>query len=192
MSNMNKSLILLMEEMSRCEQMKNLSVLEHGISVHEHFLRLVDFLENRTENEFSHLKILFENRKFFLKELSKYSKEDVYLYQVFHDCGKPKCLEIDENGKKHFSNHAEVSGNLFFELTGNKLVSNLILHDMDFHLSKSEDIDEIFKLEFWPILLLTSFAEVESNSKIFGGQSSDSYKMKSKKLIQRTKQILKT
>lgn len=185
---MNKELIELMQQMQECEQTKGLSILDHGLSVHQEYLKLVEDLESNSDEL---IPILKENREFFLNEISKYSKESIYLYQVFHDCGKGKCLEIDENGKRHFPNHAEVSSNLFYELTNNSLVSDLILHDMDFHLSKSEDIEEIKKLEYWPILLLTSFSEVESNSKMFGGKESDSYKIKIKKLVQRTKQILK-
>ncbi len=65
---------------------------------------------------------------------------------------------------------------------------------MCIHQCSATEIDEMCKI--WSIkdaftLLLAALAEIHSNSRMFGGENSDSFKIKFKKLEQRGKQICK-
>ena len=44
-----------------------------------------------------------------------------------HDCGKPYCITIDEAGRRHFPDHANVSANTFAQISDNKIVKDLII-----------------------------------------------------------------
>jgi hypothetical protein len=37
-----------------------------------------------------------------------------------HDCGKPYCITIDEDGRRHFPDHANVSRDTFSKISNNK------------------------------------------------------------------------
>jgi hypothetical protein len=43
-----------------------------------------------------------------------------------HDCGKPYCITIDEDGRRHFPDHANVSRDTFSKISNNKIVADLI------------------------------------------------------------------
>jgi hypothetical protein len=47
--------------------------------------------------EITHL--VSNKQKFILKNTLK---EDIKEYQIMHDCGKPYCITIDEDGRRHF------------------------------------------------------------------------------------------
>ena len=99
-------------------------------------------------------------------------------------------MTIDDEGKRHFPNHAEVSYNTYLQLFGNEQVAQLIRMDMDIHLLKSEQIEEFAKRPEAITLLLTGLAEVHSNAAMFGGIESTSFKIKYKQIEKRGKQIL--
>lgn len=173
--------------MKECEQTKGLSILNHGISVNKYFHDLRNHILNNEPLKFEwklpdwiYNKNLWENLE---------NIKDINIYQIFHDCGKPFCLEIDSEGKRHFPNHAEISSKIWFDLTNNKLQSDLIAHDMDIHLLKSEQLEEFQKLPYHITLLITGLCEIHSNASMFGGISSDSFKIKWKKINKIGKKI---
>ena len=111
-------------------------------------------------------------------------------YHTLHDCGKPFCLTIDENGKQHFPDHSEVSYNIIRETFADHphidIVSKFIKNDMVFHSCGMEfiekyiiDEDKAFILNLW----LTSFAELYANKEMFDDSNQVSFKIKYKKLI---------
>lgn len=61
------------------------------------------------------------------------------------------------------------------------------------HCGSAEEIEAMMKENFQLVanLCFSALAEVFSNSSMFGGQDSDSFKIKYKKVIQRTKQVIK-
>jgi hypothetical protein len=61
-----------------------------------------------------------------------------------HDCG-PYCITIDEDGRRHFPDHANVSRDTFSKISNNKIVADLISKDMVFHTIKSDEVEEFFK-----------------------------------------------
>ena len=61
---------------------------------------------------------------------------------------------------------------------------------MDIHLLKSDGVEEFSKNTYSLTLLLTGLSEIHSNSTMFGGIGSVSFKIKHKCISQRGKQII--
>ena len=149
--------------MGQCEQTPGQSVLDHGESVNSYLFDLVGHLRTGQPLKFE-WKLpdwIYEHKNMFLESLP--DDETLSLYTRYHDIGKPFCLEIDENGRRHFPNHAEVSYKVFTQFFENNVAAELIRSDMDIH----------------------------SNAQMFGGMSSTSFKIKWKAITQRGKQITK-
>jgi hypothetical protein len=176
--------------MTECEQTKGQSVLEHGISVKNYLFDLINHLRSNTplKYEWKLPDCVLENKDLLLSSLP--DDETLELYTIYHDCGKPFCLETDENGKRHFPNHAEVSYKIFNQVFNNSVAADLILHDMDIHLLKSDGVVEFCKNPYALTLLLTGLSELHSNSQMFGGLSSESFLIKKKQIFKRGKSIL--
>jgi hypothetical protein len=111
-------------------------------------------------------------------------------YHVYHDCGKPRCRTVDETGRQHFPNHADVSKAVWLEYGGDAEVATLIGMDMDVHLLKAEDVETFSRRPQAAALLLTALAEVFANAAMFGGTGSTSFKIKFKHLERRGKAII--
>lgn len=176
--------------MSNCEQFKGQSVLEHGISVSNYLFDLLDYLRNGTTLKYDWIlpDWVTKHKDLILKSLP--SDETLKLYTQFHDCGKPFCLTIDEDGKRHFPNHAQVSYQIFKQVFNDDIAADLILHDMDIHLLKSDGVESFSKHPYALTLLIVGLAEIHSNSQMFGGIGSTSFKIKLKSITQRGKQII--
>ena len=176
--------------MKSCEQTKGMSVYEHGISVKNYLFDLISHLRNKTPLKYEwNLPIwVYENSDFILKNLE--DDKTLSLYTVYHDCGKPFCLEVDNDGKRHFPNHAEKSYEIFKLIFKNQIAAKLVKHDMDIHMLKSEGVDSFCNNPLAVTLLITGLAEIHSNSTMFGGIDSTSFKIKLKNITQRGKQIL--
>jgi len=126
------------------------------------------------------------------KILEKIGDEEPLLeYALFHDCGKPLCKTIDEQGKQHFPNHAEESYKAWIDAGGSEEIGQLIKMDMDIHLLKANGIEEFCKRPQAIQLLLSGLAEIHSNANMFGGIDSISFKIKWKNLDRRGSQICK-
>lgn len=113
--------------------------------------------------------------------------EGIENYHYHHDIGKPYCIVYDESGKPHYPNHSQVSYNKYIEKFGDDGFADMILHDMDFHLAKGDEIKSVWKLPYSDHLYATAWAELYSNAEIFGGLESDSFKIKRKRLIKALK-----
>jgi hypothetical protein len=173
--------------MANCKQTESMSVLEHGESVWNYTQKILNkYLEGfRVPNW------LTNNYDEIVNNL--HSREIIKDYNVLHDCGKPYCLTIDENGKRHFPNHAEVSKEVYLGLPGaNPIVGNLIGLDMALHVLTAEAIQglKLSKQDSYS-LLITALAEIHSNASMFGGIESISFKQKWKTLDRRGNMILK-
>ena len=176
--------------MMSCEQTKGMTVLEHGTSVRNYLFDLLDHLRNKTplKYEWKLPEWVIENSEFILGKLP--DDGTLKLYTLYHDVGKPFCLEIDSDGKRHFPNHAEKSYEVFRQVFKNEVAADLIRHDMDIHLLKADGVEEFCKNPLAITLLMTGLSEIHSNAAMFGGTSSVSYKIKMKSLTQRGKQII--
>jgi hypothetical protein len=173
--------------MSKCQQTPTQTVLEHGESVWRFTQRIMkcDFEGMRIPGWFD------GNTGEILNNL--HEESIIKEYNILHDCGKPYCLEVDDDGKRHFPNHAEVSRQTYLSLpVANMHVANLIGWDMVLHTATADEIKEIglTKKDAYT-LLITAFAEIHSNAEMFGGIESISFKSKWKKLDRRGKMLLK-
>ena len=175
--------------MKNCEQTKNQSVLQHGESVRDYLFDLINHLRSGTPLKYDWRlpDWIFENKDLILSSLP--DDETLELYTVYHDCGKPFCLTIDDEGRRHFPNHAQVSYDIFKQVFDNPVAAELILHDMDIHTLKADDVKEFAQNPHAITLLLTGSAEIHSNCQMFGGFESTSFKIKFKCISQRGKQI---
>ncbi|ELP6119467.1 HD domain-containing protein [Vibrio vulnificus] len=174
--------------MRNCEQTEGMTVLEHGVSVASYYLDLIKHLTNGDElkkewrlPEWCHDPLLLE---------SLLPLEEVVTYQIYHDCGKPLCIEFDDEGRRHFPNHADVSYELWKSIHGDSDIAWLIKHDMEIHLARAKDAERIADTKYWATQLLTGLAEVHANASMFGGSESTSFKIKLKNLKKIGKRIL--
>jgi len=176
--------------MKECEQTQGQSVYEHGVAVWTHLQDLINYLNDK--HTLPHWKIptWVDTYKKELKE-SLLPLTTLKSYTIFHDCGKPFCLTIDDQGRRHFPNHAQVSHDLWIETTQDKQVATLILNDMWIHIIKSNEIDSFIELPEAVSLLLVGLCEVHSNCRMFGGIESVSFKSKWKQIDRRGRAICK-
>lgn len=115
--------------------------------------------------------------------------KEIQNYHIFHDCGKPYCLEIDNEGRRHFPNHADISFNIAQNFLSDR-VCTLIKNDMKAHLTKPSAFEEFILLPDYKLLLITALCEIHSNAKMFGGIDSTSFKIKFKNLNKLAKRCL--
>lgn len=174
--------------MCQCDQTENLSILDHGILVSNYFKDLYNHLKygSKLKFEWKLQSWLYENKDLLLSKLLPL--DILETYHIYHDCGKPFCLLI-ENGKRHFPDHAEMSSKIWTKLSECPQICKLISMDMDIHKLKSDVIEEFASRSEAASLLLTGLAEIHANAKMFGGLESTSFKIKWKHLNNKGKKI---
>lgn len=183
---------MVVDAMKNTYQFETQNVLQHGESVYNYFCEIEKSLRygyatgdniKIPEHFFTHAVQLLDNL---------YPPAQLKEYMVLHDCGKPFCRTVDEEGKQHFPDHAEKSYEIYMQLWGNPEVGQLIRDDMDIHLLKDEGVAEFMKKPVQQICthLLVGLAELLSNAQMFGGLEATSTKIKMKALNQRSKKIL--
>jgi hypothetical protein len=174
--------------MQLCPQTSTQSVYQHGLSVRDHIFELISFLETGNINDQWRLPAwAHEYREQLFSALLP--KEIIEEYTIFHDCGKPYCLTIDADGKRHFPNHADMSSSTWLKIGGQEQVAKLMKMDMIVHTMKAADIDEFITHPECITLLMAGLAEVHSNAKMFGGLESESFKIKWSQINKRGKVI---
>jgi hypothetical protein len=176
--------------MKDCQQTSVQSIYEHGVSVKIHVFQLINYLKTLSIPDGWRLpEWLTQYRTQILESLCPLNI--IEQYAIYHDCSKPYCRIVDDKGKQHFPNHAEMSYQLWLEIGGNKEVASLIKMDMDIHLLKDIGVLDFCKKPQAITLLLTGLAEIHSNSKMFGGIESSSFKIKYKQIERRGNAICK-
>lgn len=174
--------------MESCQQNDFQTIYQHGQNIAECFRRIFDYLDGK--DSLSDWKIPKWLEVYKDKIKSKLLDRDKILqYALFHDCGKPFCLEIDNNGKRHFPNHAQISYQTWLTAGGDEEIANLIHMDMDIHLLKEDGIAEFASRKEAITLLLAGLAEIHGNAKMFGGIDSTSFKIKWKHINSRGNRI---
>lgn len=176
--------------MEQCYQTPGQNIYQHGLSVRDHLKQIFDFLQDKNSLEGWRIPSWLLSEKDFL--LSKVLPWEVLeTYTVYHDVGKPFCRTVDENGKQHFPNHAQISERIWLEHGGDTQVGRLIGMDMDIHTIKAAQVPEFASRPEAISLLLTGLAEVHSNAKMFGGIESTSFKIKFGQIEKRGNAIIK-
>jgi hypothetical protein len=177
--------------MKDCEQSPGVSLLQHGESVRDGLLEIINYLSDGEpiKGEWVLPQWILDNKELFLSNLPDW--ETLELYTVYHDCGKWAVLETDELGKRHFPNHSQMSYKIFNSLFDNKIASELILRDMDIHLLKSDGVEKFCEGNPHTLTqLLVGLVEIHVNAKSWGGIESVGFKIKWKSLNQRGKKII--
>ena len=172
--------------MRECYQFQNQNMLEHGYSVLEWYDDLIlSILLGQEPKKNWRLPEWISKIKY--TDLIDYEKTREYL--IYHDCGKPFCRTIDDQGKQHFYNHAEISANRWLLHSDDEEIANLIRSDMDIHTMPLGDIEEFRKRPEAITLLLAALCEIHSNCTMFGGIESTSFKIKWKRINQIGKRL---
>lgn len=184
----------MVRDMLRCEQTQGQSVYQHGQSVDSHLQELIGYLEGHDLVHEWRIPKWLEQYKSQLLD-SVHERATASLYALYHDCGKPYCRTVDDDGRVHFPDHANVSKAIYEAVGGSIEVANLIGWDMCLHTATADEIAQLCQEE-WSVadattLLLAALAEVHSNAKMFGGLESTSFKSKWKKVDRRGNQICK-
>jgi len=179
----------MVSAMLSCEQSPGFSVYQHGVSVSKFFFDLIGDVQS---NQWKLPDWFAVHKQQIIQNI--HQTETISKYLLFHDCGKSASKTIDDNGKVHFPNHAEISGDIWESVGGDHVVGRLIRNDMVLHTATAEEITN--KLNDWSIqdactLLLAAFSEIHSNANMFGGINSISFKVKLKQLDRRGKQLCK-
>lgn len=180
----------LIADMSSCEQTKGMSVYEHGQLVNDYYN---DFLHYMKTGVTFHLwKMPTWVDQYGHEIMSNLLDYDTMSrYQIHHDCGKPYCRCVDEDGKIHFPDHANVSADVWSKLfPDDKKVIDLIRNDMVIHTIKSDELLEFTKNPLAVSLLITGLCEIHANASMFGGIESTSFKIKWKQIDRRGKQVV--
>lgn len=178
--------------MRECLQFPSMNMLEHGLDIHKRFLDLYGHLKgSETKMKWKLPEWIYDPK--ILPNLL--DLEILRYYQTYHDCGKPFCLTLDDCGKRHFPNHAQVSERTWLKysdgLAEARLIGSLISKDMDIHILKDEESIKTFaQSPLATSLLLTGLCEIHSNCQSFGGLDSTSFKIKWKQLNRIGKKIL--
>lgn len=180
--------------MNNTFQFENITIYQHGEMVHNSYLQFINALSNNDEDYLKKWTNGFSDEDILFLLDNQYDIETMKEYHLYHDCGKPYCKTIDENGKQHFPNHASISKKIYQKYFNNNLIASLIENDMQFHTLKG---DELFSWlnankdnrKFLASLHLTAWSEIISNSSMFGGEESISFKIKKKVLIKSFKKL---
>lgn len=183
----------LLIDMKNCEQTAGMSVAKHGDLVREYYLDLYYHLAHEDcdvlQYEWKLPKWVYENKSLLVNEsCHDYTMQE---YLLMHDCGKPYCRTVDENGKQHFEDHANVSYEVYKKLfPEKKTICELIKMDMDIHYLKDEGVKEFSQHPLALSLLLAGLSEIHANASMFGGIESTSFKIKWKQIDRRGRAII--
>ncbi len=177
--------------MRRCEQAPGLDVLAHGDRVAAAYEQLLAHLEHgaKCPEGWRVPGWLCGQSELWLSRLLP--KAVLREYQRYHDCGKPFCLQLDDQGRRHFPGHALMSAQVWRALGGAEQVCRLMAQDMDVHLLEAHEVPEFARRPEAASLWLTGLAEVHANAEMFGGLGSSSFKAKTKHLDRRGRALLR-
>ncbi|MFZ3482097.1 aminoacyl-tRNA hydrolase [Sphingomonas sp. 3-13AW] len=178
----------LLSAMRGCEQTSGLTIMGHGGMVRDYYRDLLDHLRYGSELRFEWRLPEWIHNPRLVEGLP--SDEVMAEYHVFHDVGKPFCRVVDDEGRQHFPDHAQVSARVWRQAGGSAEVEHLIEQDMDIHLLKAEGVQEFADRPYPAALLLTGLSELHANASMFGGIESTSFKIKYKNLSKRGRAIL--
>lgn len=168
--------------MSTCSQSKGQTILQHGEAVAARYKDLIgeQKMEWRLPDWFD---------LDYLLPLCP-SADIMEQYHIFHDCGKPYCVTVDEEGRQHFPDHARISEAVWRVHGGSEQIAEFIARDMDMHTIKPAVAAEYDRMDLAPALLLTALSELHANAEMFGGIESTSFKIKFKALNKVGKNII--
>jgi hypothetical protein len=185
----------VLSAMRDCPQNDKQSVLDHGRAVQGRSIALIHYLQTENDKYLKGFRVpewFVKYRSALLENLAPFVA--IMAYTEMHDCGKPFCRFIDVNGKQHFPNHAEVSEAIWKTIgcdIESDRIGQLILHDMDFHVLRPDDVPVFVANKDAPTLMLVGLAEIHANAEMFGGLDSQGFKIKFAQIDRRGKSACK-
>ena len=173
--------------MHETEQAPGLTIYCHGLSVASYFTDLYCHLKHGTK-----LREQWRLPNWITPSLLDRCELPHVMtkYLIWHDCGKPFCKTINEDGKVSFPNHSQISHDMWLAAGGEPEIAQLMLMDMDIHTLKSDGLEEFAKRPQAISLILSGLCAIHSNAEMFGGIDSTSFKIKWKHIDKRGRQIL--
>lgn len=169
----------LLLAMQNCYQFENVNMYEHGLMVNREYFNIITALELGIIDEVFPSELIDVYQKSHLLDFSL-----MVQYHILHDCGKPLCRIVTDEGRVQFPNHADESFQQIRKFFPSETdLQYLVQHDMDFHVLKPDDLKSIAESKYGFSLYLTAWAELIANSQMFGGFDSISFKIKRKKLL---------
>ena len=177
--------------MGRCMQFRTQSVLQHGEAV---LAKYEVLLEHAAQGL---LPAGWRQPKWWTPDTaqmlarSQPPADIMSRYLTYHDCGKPACRTVDEEGRQHFPGHAAVSARSWAAAGGHPDEVWLMANDMMLHSGSAEECEVLRGHRLLPGLMFAALAEIHSNAEMFGGPETPSFKAKAKQLERRTAQLLK-
>lgn len=171
--------------MQHCPQTKGQSVYAHGEAVRDRMRQLIQYLETGEIAAGWVLPAWLVSYRTQLRD-ALMPRQTIDEYTLFHDCGKPYCIS---DGERKFPNHAEVSYRTWLDVGGTPSAAQLMRMDMLVHTMKAEDVPGFCAQQEAPTLLLAALAEIHANAEMFGGVTSESFKIKWKQLDRRGRAI---
>ena len=173
--------------MRECRQSPDETIWQHGLHVAEHYARIRDHLDHGASLDGWRIPEWLSDPRIAAGQLDRATMAE---YLLYHDCGKPLCRTVDEQGRQHFPDHARISAEAYLAAGGSQEIAHLIRSDMDIHLLKAEQVPEFATRPEALSLLLAGLAEIHSNARMFGGIESTSFKIKWKHLDKAGRRIL--
>lgn len=172
--------------MLSCEQTEGCTIMQHGLSVWDNTKKLA----SGQHEGFKLPKWFTDNHSFIAN--SMHHPNTTKDYNVYHDCGKPRCLTTDADGRRHFPDHARASQDAWEGVGGCPTVGRLIGMDMILHTETAEGAASmITDPTDAATLVVTAFAELHANAAMFGGTDSVSFKIKYKKVERNSRAVLR-
>ena len=152
--------------MKNCEQTAGQNIFDHGLSVWSQLQKITS--GNTSEIQEPQWFTRYKDQIIS----SIHSADILEQYAVYHDAGKPYCLEVDQDGKRHFPNHAAISKQTYqscFGIDGEHAsIAELIGLDMIFHTDTADNIIAMnLSTATLCTLMLTALAEIHSNANSF-------------------------
>jgi hypothetical protein len=185
----------LCKKMETARQNDKQTIMAHGVSVKDRAFSIVSALSTGEHGIWS--EVLPESMltgKFGQYLLDhRHPAQTIWNYTLFHDCGKPDCMVLDDDGRRHFPEHEKVSSQVWQDLGSGDEVRLMSL-DMTLHRMKADEFDSFIKSankQDICTLLLVSYAEIVANALDNDplGLESVSFKIKKKHLDRLTKKI---
>lgn len=173
--------------MKECYQTEGESIWRHGTNVSQHYSCLIDALRSGTRPEGWRLPDWIDHPELLSRQ---FDRDTMASYLIWHDCGKPLCRTIDDQGRQHFPDHARISAEAYRRAGGADDIARLIGMDMDIHTLKSDQIEEFASRPEAASLILSGLSEIHSNARMFGGIDSTSFRIKFKQLDRRGRAII--
>jgi len=160
-----------------------MNMLQHGIDVHDWYRDLYIIILGLAPHKNWRLPEWIA--KINLRDLRPF--DIMQIYQYYHDCGKPLCRTVDDKGRQHFPDHAQISSKIWLDNSDGSRVSletaELIAMDMDVHTIRGSEIESFISSKYAKSLILTGLCEIHSNAIASGGGlDSTSFKIKWKQI----------